>query len=223
MAVFNEFASQYDEWYKENKGKFIDKVETDLAFKMLKIDKGMKILDIGCGTGNFSIKLAKMGCQVTGIDVSEVMLEIARAKASEEVLQIEFINMDATDLRFRDSEFDIVVSMAAIEFISDVKRVVEGIFRVAKSGGQVLIGTINGESEWGEFYKSKAVRDSTVFKYADFKALQEMKTWKPENLLRTGECLFISPFADEAEFNYERENEFAGKRRGGYICALWKK
>ena len=39
----------------------------------MKPEKGMRILDVGCGTGNFSIKLAKMGLDVTGIDVSEKM------------------------------------------------------------------------------------------------------------------------------------------------------
>lgn len=223
MAIFNGFASEYDNWYKEKKGSFIDNVETELAFKMLEINEGMKILDIGCGTGNFSIKLAKIGCHVTGIDVSEKMLLMARVKTIEQNLNIDFINMDAKDLKFGDNEFDVVISMAVIEFIDNITKAVEEMFRVVKTGGQVLIGTINGDSDWGKLYKSKQLRENTVFKFADFKTLQEMKDWKQENLLDTGECLFISPLADEAEFNFERENELAGKRKGGYICVLWKK
>ena len=62
-----------------------------------------------------------------------------------------------------------------------------------------------------------------MFKYAKFKTLQEMKEWKKENLLEAGECLFISPLSDEDKFNLETENELSEKRKGGYICALWKK
>lgn len=223
MAIFDEFASHYDDWYEEKKGSFIDKVETEIAFEMLEIKKGMKILDVGCGTGNFCIKLAETGCQVTGIDVSEEMLAIARAKASGKNLQINFINMDVTELKFKDNEFDAVISMAAVEFIHDVKKVTEEIFRVVKIGGQVFVGTINGDSEWGEFYRSKIANGNTVYKYADFKTNQDLKSWNPNNLVRTGECLFVSPFAGEAEFNFKRETELKGKRRGGYICALWEK
>jgi len=223
MAIFDEFASEYVKWYGEKKGSFIDKIETELAFSMISIKEGMKILDVGCGTGNFSIKLAKIGCQVTGIDVSEAMLAIARANAAEQNLKIDFIKMDVTELKFIDNTFDAVISMAAFEFIDDITKALAEIFRVLKIDGQVLIGTIAGDSAWGELYKSKQVTQNTVFKYADFKTLQDMESWKPKSLIGTGECLFISPLAHEDEFNFERENELAGKRKGGYLCALWKK
>jgi len=223
MSIFNETAQQYDEWYKEKKGGFIDKIETDLAFAMIETYEGMKILDIGCGTGNFSMKLAKMGCRVTGIDVSQKMLDVARAKASQGALDIAFITMDAADLKFADNEFDAVVSMAAFEFIKDVKIAVSEIFRVVKAGGQILIGTINRESEWGEFYRLDEVREGSVFKYAEFKSLEEIMSWKPEKLLKTGECLYVSPFAEESLFNDETEEQSSKGKRGGFICALWEK
>lgn len=223
MAVFNGFASEYDNWYNEKRGKFIDQLETDLVFGLIKVHEGMKILDIGCGTGNFSIKLAKMGCHITGIDVSEKMLLIAGEKASEQNINIDFINMDAKKLKFADNEFDLVISMAAIEFIDDMPSVMDEIFRVVKTGGQVLIGTINGDSDWGKLYKSKQLSKNTVFEFADFKTLKDMKTWKKENLIKTGECLYILPLADESEYSFERESELAGKKKGGYICAMWRK
>ncbi|MGB4440562.1 MAG: class I SAM-dependent methyltransferase, partial [Sedimentibacter sp.] len=108
MAIFDNVASDYDAWYTDKKGNFVDKVETDLAFKMIKVEKGMKVLDIGCGTGNFSIKLAKMGCIVTGIDISDNMLNIACQKAEEENLDIKFLHMDLNDLKFKENEFDAV-------------------------------------------------------------------------------------------------------------------
>lgn len=223
MATFDEFASQYDKWYSKDKGSFIDKVETDLVFKMLNIKKSMRILDVGCGTGNFSFKLAELGCQVTGIDVSEEMLAIAKAKASEHINNIDFLKMDVTDLNFADNTFDIAISMAAFEFIADTGQALDEMFRVVKTGGQILVGTIAGDSQWGEFYKSKPLRENTVFKYAHFKTLREMKGWKQHNLVNTGECLYISPLSDDAEFTLEHENKLAGKKKGGYICVLWGK
>ncbi|AMP20963.1 hypothetical protein AZF37_07130 [endosymbiont 'TC1' of Trimyema compressum] len=75
MAIFDKDASIYDAWFDMKLGKYADVVETAIAFDLLKPQKGMRILDVGCGTGNFSIKLAKLGCEVTGIDVSEEMLK----------------------------------------------------------------------------------------------------------------------------------------------------
>jgi ubiquinone/menaquinone biosynthesis C-methylase UbiE len=223
MAIFDEFATSYDAWYTEKMGMFVDKVETELAFHMIKMEEGMKILDVGCGTGNFSVKLAKMGCRVTGIDVSDEMLSIARNKAKDQNLNIDFQKMDVYDLKFDDNEYDAVISMAAFEFILEPKKALAELFRVVKLNGQVLVGTISGDSAWGELYQSEQVRNSTVFKYADFKTLEDMKGWKPEYLIRTGECLFVPPLADESEFHLEREKELCGTRKGGYICALWKK
>ena len=82
----------------------------------------MHVLDVGCGTGNFSLKLARMGLKVTGIDISDNMLKVAENKARAEGLIIDFINMDAHDMKFEDNSFDAVISMAVIEFICEPER-----------------------------------------------------------------------------------------------------
>lgn len=223
MAIFNGIAAQYDDWYSQKKGAFVDRVETDLAFGMLKLEPGMSVLDVGCGTGNFSMKMAERGCVVTGIDVSEEMLKVAREKAAEKSLSISYLQMDATELGFDDGAFDVVLTMAAVEFIEDTARAVEEMFRVVKNGGQVLIGTINADSDWGEYYQTKKLQGNSIYRYAVFKTIEDLKVWEPEKLVGTGACLFIPPFADEEEYTIEREKELSGKRRGGYVCALWIK
>jgi len=225
MAIFDNVASDYDAWYTDKKGNFVDKVETDLAFKMIKVEKGMNVLDIGCGTGNFSIKLAKMGCIVTGIDISDNMLNIARQKAAEENLDIKFLHMDLNDLKFEENEFDAVFSMAAFEFIDDedAPKALEGMLKVVKKGKQVLIGTISSNSSWGALYQDESFNKTTVFKYAKFKNLDDLKNWNKEKLVDFGQCLFISPLSPKEDYTYEKENELAGTTVGGYICALWKK
>ncbi len=225
MAIFDNVASDYDAWYTDKKGSFVDTVETDLAFKMIHVEKGMKILDVGCGTGNFSIKLAKMGCSVTGIDISDNMLEIASKKAADENLDIQFLHMDLNELNFKENKFDAVFSMAAFEFVNDedAPKALEGMLKVVKKNGQVLIGTISSNSSWGELYQDESFRKNTVFEYAKFKTLDDMKGWNKEKLVDSGQCLFISPLSPEEDYTYEKENELAGNTVGGYICALWKK
>lgn len=223
MAIFDREASHYDKWYETKMGSYVDKVETDCALNLFKVKKGMKILDIGCGTGNFSIKLAKMGCKVVGIDISEEMLNIAEEKAKKEDLDIEFYNMDVYDLKFEKETFDGVFSMAAFEFIKKPEPALEEIFRVVKKDGHVLIGTINKDSKWGELYLSKEFQENTVFKYADFKTIEDISSWKEDKLIDIDTCLFIPPNVAEEDISIEKEIELSKREKGGFICALWKK
>lgn len=224
MAIFDKEAKIYDEWYKSKLGNFVDEAETRCVFDLFKAKKGMKVLDVGCGTGNFSIKLAKMGCEVVGIDVSEEMLKVAEAKAREEGLNIKFYKMDAHQMEFEDNTFDGVLSVTAFEFLKEPEKAIEEIFRVLKPNGQLLIGTINKNSKWGEMYLSKEFQENTVFKYADLKTIEDMKSYKKEYLVDIKECLFVPPNAEEEDICMVKEMELAQKgKRGGFICALWRK
>ena len=68
--------------------------------------KGPKVLDLGCGSGDLAIELARRGFEVTGIDISAVAIDQARAKAAAEGLSIEFEVQDATKLSLGSGPFD---------------------------------------------------------------------------------------------------------------------
>jgi ubiquinone/menaquinone biosynthesis C-methylase UbiE len=91
MAYFDEAANKYDSWYQTLMGQFVDDIETRLAFELFTAEKEMTILDAGCGTGNFSLKLAEKRARVTGVDLSTEMMAIAQEKARRRDLDIEFL------------------------------------------------------------------------------------------------------------------------------------
>lgn len=223
MEIFDLEAKNYDSWYKTRMGDFVDRVETDLALSMFKPEKSMRVLDLGCGTGNFTIKLKELGCDVVGLDISDEMLKEARKKAQDKSLDIEFVKGDIYNLDFPDQSFDAVFSMAAFEFIKEDERAYEEMYRVLKEGGQLLIGTINKDSSWGELYLSDDFQENSVFKHADLKSPEDLKSLNPEKLIDFGECLFVSPTSREEDFNLDKEKELSQKERGGFICALWEK
>lgn len=220
--MFNEIANSYDSWYKTKLGAFVDEVETKLAFDMFCPTKGMKVLDVGCGTGNFSIKLAQKGCVVTGIDISDKMLEIARKKVKESSIDIDFYNMNIYRLEFPDQHFDAVFSMAAFEFIHAPQNAFKELMRVVKPDGLLLIGTIHKNSNWGKLYLESAKKPDSIFRFADFKTLEQLEELDKENLIKSGECLFIDPDTEEDKLTWKEEERLSHVNRGGYICALWK-
>lgn len=223
MAIFDNISPLYDDWYKTRLGKHVDFVESECAFNLFKIKKGMKVLDIGCGTGNFSIKLAKKGCKVTGIDLSDKMLRLAREKTEKKGLPIHYYHMDVYALQFPGHHFDAVFSMATFEFVKDMERAMMEIFRVCKEKGQIMIGTINRDSKWGELYTSKEFQRNSVFKDAQLKNPEDLKKLKIDKLVSIRECLYIPPDIKEEEISMAREEELSETEKPGYFCVLWIK
>jgi len=224
VSFFDPIANEYDLWYEKPLGKFVDEVETKLALELFQPKPGMYVLDVGCGTGNFSIKLAKLGVKVVGIDISEEMLKIAREKAKRLSLQIEFVKMNIYSLQFPSDHFDGVFSMATFEFIREPKKAFEEMMRVLKPSGHLLIGTINKDSPWGELYEERAKQDPTsVFRHASFKTEKDLEELDPKNLVKIAQCVFIPPNASEEQLNWDEEKRLSKTQRGGFIVALWRK
>ncbi len=219
MAIYDTEALTYDQWYTTPIGNFIDELQSNLVFNQFEINAGMKILDVGCGTGNQSIKLAKKGCVVSGIDISKEMLNKAETKKKN--LTVSFQNMAASSLDFPDNYFDAVISVTAFEFIKDTEQAFAEMLRVAKKDAPIIIGTLNRDSAWGDLYGSKKFKENSIFKYANLIGMSDIELFSPEKLINITQCLFISP--KEKEYTIKNETKFSKVNTGGFICALWKK
>ena len=92
---------------------------------------GERILDLGCGDGALTIKLAEMGCDVVGVDSSAPQVEAARR------LGLDARVIDGARLSF-DSEFDAVFSNAAIHWMKPVDDVISGVWRALRPGGRFV-------------------------------------------------------------------------------------
>jgi SAM-dependent methyltransferase len=93
---------------------------------------GRSVLDVGTGTGRGALALARRGARVTGVDASTQMLDIARQRAGEEKLSIDFQVGDAHRLSFPDRSFDAAVSLRVLMHTPDWRRCLGELCRVAR-------------------------------------------------------------------------------------------
>jgi ubiquinone/menaquinone biosynthesis C-methylase UbiE len=109
------------------------------------------ILDLGCGQGHDSIRLARAGLQVTGIDLSDNAIKLAREKAVVENLKIDFEQMNMSlGLRFADSSFDVVLANLSLHYFSleRTQFVLQEIRRILEPNGTLCFHV--NSSEEGE-------------------------------------------------------------------------
>ncbi|MEP0368480.1 MAG: bifunctional demethylmenaquinone methyltransferase/2-methoxy-6-polyprenyl-1,4-benzoquinol methylase UbiE [Cyclobacteriaceae bacterium] len=112
------------------------------AIKQLKKDQPKQILDIATGTGDFAIEaLALNPDKVTGVDISEGMLDVGRAKMKKRKLddKIELLKGDSEGLLFPDNNFDAVIVAFGVRNFEHLEKGLADMFRVLKTGGKVVI------------------------------------------------------------------------------------
>jgi 2-polyprenyl-6-hydroxyphenyl methylase/3-demethylubiquinone-9 3-methyltransferase len=105
--------------------------------------RGRKTLDVGCGGGLLAEELARLGCEVTGIDPSAPSLEAARAHARTAGLDIDYRQAPGEHIPFPDAAFDVVYCCDVLEHVENLRQVIAEISRVLKPGGIFLYDTIN--------------------------------------------------------------------------------
>jgi SAM-dependent methyltransferase len=105
----------------------------------LGLQPGMRVLDVACGTGNQSLPAARMGAEVTGLDIAPNLLEQAKRRAEHEKLKIRFIEGDAEQLPYGAAEFDVVFSMFGAMFAPRPERVAAELQRGCRPDGLIAM------------------------------------------------------------------------------------
>ena len=163
--LFDNWPDPYERWFQTPIGSLVKAVELDLVLKLLKPRAAEHILDAGCGSGIFTVPVVEHGSRVTGLDRSLPMLERARSRLPDQ----SFLAADMSALPFIDETFDKAVSVTALEFIDNGKQALAELFRVTRSGGLIVVATLNSLSPWatrrGEEARNK--KDS-IFRHACF-------------------------------------------------------
>jgi SAM-dependent methyltransferase len=162
-VIFNKFATYYDQIYHDKDySKEVNFVVATL--KKYGLSKTKNLLDLGCGTGGHDLILAKKGYTVTGIDMSNAALNIARKKLQKADYKVEFLKKDMTDFKI-NKKYDACISMfSSFCYLTDhdqLKRALSSAINHLRPGGLFIFDYWNGNTVINE-------RPSTKVKITKF-------------------------------------------------------
>jgi len=104
---------------------------------------GQRVLEVGCGAGVDLVRFARGGARVTGVDVAESAVRLARANFRQQGLDAWLLVADGAHLPFPDASFDLVHAHGVVQYAADDRSIVEECRRVVRPGGQVIVQVYN--------------------------------------------------------------------------------
>ena len=130
--------------------------EAENFVNRLGLKRGSKVLDVACGTGNLALPAARLGADVTGVDIAPNLVEQARVNAEKAGLKAQFDEGDAEALPYADASFDAVITMFGAMFAPRPDLVAAELKRVTKPGGLVAMANWTALGFIGKMFKTVA-------------------------------------------------------------------
>jgi len=144
IAKFDALASRW--WDREGEFKPLHDINPlRLGFIDSQVSlAGKRVIDVGCGGGILSEAMAMRGADVTGIDLGEAPLSVARLHQLESGAEVDYRHISVEAMAAEHAgEFDVVTCLEMIEHVPDPSSVIEACSRLVKPGGHLFFSTIN--------------------------------------------------------------------------------
>lgn len=156
--------ARYASWRATRLGCITERLEHDLLLGMLGPLTGRRVLDIGCGDGVLTTRLAAGGAIVTGIDSGPEMVAAAAAVASSATIMV----AEAERLPFAGGSFDMVVANTVFCLVADRRAALAEAVRVLRPGGRLVLGELGRWSLWAARRRIKGMLGSRLWRHSRF-------------------------------------------------------
>ena len=201
-SVWNERAPDWDRMSEENALSASRTADIARLAVALDLHHGSTLLDAGCGTGQFAIAFATLGCTVTAQDLAPGMVDRARVHARDRGVGITFRTGDVTTLPDLAASFDAIHARVLLQFVPDPPAALRSFRRVLNPGGRIFVSVPGSLSpiynrSWRRFIAPDNV--GTNF----------MVPWELEHLLVEGGWRVIEQWGDFGQSLTGNENPLA--------------
>jgi ubiquinone/menaquinone biosynthesis C-methylase UbiE len=130
------FFQELDE-YRFDKLRYLPQIVDFSAYQ------GKQLLEIGCGVGIDLVRFARSGANVTGVDLAEVSIDLARKNFAQNDLIANLYVMNGEELEFEDSSFDLVYAHGVLQYTANAQQMITEIQRVLRPGGEAILMVYN--------------------------------------------------------------------------------
>lgn len=137
-AAWDARAARWDARARANAASLDRPADLERIWEALRLAPGARLLDAGCGSGQFALALAERGAQVTGIDLSPEMIRLARDHTDERNLAVTWRVADISNLEDPPATYDAILARMVLPFVPDVPAALRAMRRVVRPDGRLL-------------------------------------------------------------------------------------
>ena len=143
QRIWNACGEAFDR-YTTAGDSFSDNIERPAVERLTGDVTGARILDLGCGSGPYSVWFAQRGAQVVGLDLSQTMISLAQKRARDQGVKADFRVADIRNtLPFVEAEFDLVFSATALHYVEDLTAAMKEIVRIMKPQARLVASVLH--------------------------------------------------------------------------------
>lgn len=141
MKFYSELSRVYDIVFPLDEDTF--------SFLIKDLKPNSNVMDMACGTGSYSLAIAEIGHNVTGIDLGQKMIELAERKNEASKSKIKFYCMDMREAaeNFKDEKYDLIYcignSLVHLNNAEEIEKLIKDMFNMVEDGGQIILQIIN--------------------------------------------------------------------------------